>query len=314
LRAIGLYRYGGPEVLQIVELPQPSPGPGEVRVRVHAATVNPTDIAMRGGAQEELLRDRDFPHVPGMELAGVVDAVGSGTDLRVGDAVLAMTSPVIPGGGAQAELVVVHADSAVRIPDGISFAQAATLPMNGLTARLALDLLALDPDQALGVTGAAGTLGRYAIQLALVDGLRVFAQAGAKDTPALVELGVHGWADRDSDWSANMRQQSDGGVHGLIDAAIIGGTAQAAIRDNGKFAAVRAFVGVPERAIVVHQVGVRAYLRHRRQLEDLVALVKSGQLTLATAHVLAPQEVANAHESLAVGGLRGRLVLDMSQI
>ena len=147
MRAVTFSRFGGPEVLEVSELPEPKPGPGEVRIRVAAATVNPTDISFRSGRQATAVREAGVlpPYVPGMELAGVVDAVGEGTDWHPGDRVMAIVNPRRPGGGAQAELVVVPAASVARAPEGTSLEAAATLPMNGLTVRLALDRLALRP-------------------------------------------------------------------------------------------------------------------------------------------------------------------------
>ena len=315
MRAIGLHRYGGPEVLEIVDLPEPHAGPGEIRVRVQAATVNPTDISMREGAQEELLRDRTPPYVPGMELAGEVDQVGAGSGFQIGDRVLAMTSPVIAGGGAQAELVVVPAGSAVRMPDTLTFLEAATLPMNGLTVRLALDLMDLAAGDHLGITGAAGIIGRYAIQLGVAEGLTVIAQCAAKDADAVLGLGAHAWVDRNSDWTSAMRASTGGrGVDGLIDAAVIGSPVLAAVRDGGQVAAVRAFEGETERDIEVKRVGVRAYLKHPAELQQLVDLVVAGRLALPGIREFAPHEVASAHGLMTAGGVRGRLVIDMTRM
>ena len=154
MRAVTFSQLGGPEVLQVSELPAPQPGPGEVRIRVAAATVNPTDISFRSGRQLTTAQLAEMgvrpPYIPGMELAGVVDAVGAGTSWRTGDRVMAIVNPRRPGGGAQAELVVVPVASVARVPEGISLEAAATLPMNGLTVRLALDRLALKPGQTLG--------------------------------------------------------------------------------------------------------------------------------------------------------------------
>ena len=145
MRAVTFSRFGGPEVLEVSELPEPLPGPGEVRIRVAAATVNPTDISFRVGRQQTTAQLTQMgvlpPYIPGMELAGVVDAVGTGTDWHPGDRVMAIVNPRRPGGGAQAELVVVPAASVARVPEGTSLEAAATLPMNGLTVRLALDRL-----------------------------------------------------------------------------------------------------------------------------------------------------------------------------
>jgi len=148
MRAIGFSAFGGPDVLQVVDLPEVHAGPGEVRIRVHAATINPTDIGLRSGKWAERLKDVPPPYVPGMEAAGIVDEVGSGVPdrLQVGDAVMAI---VVPKGshGAQREQIVLDARSVVRAPAGKTHAEAATLPMNGLTARQSLDLLGLKPGQ-----------------------------------------------------------------------------------------------------------------------------------------------------------------------
>jgi len=163
MKAVTFSQLGGPEVLQVSALPAPQPGPGEVRIRVAAATVNPTDISFRSGRQFSVAQLAEMgvrpPFIPGMELAGTVDAVGEGTSWHVGDRVMAIVNPRRPGGGAQAELVVVPATSVARAPAKVTMEQAATLPMNGLTVRLALDRLALKPGQTLGVTGAAGAVG-----------------------------------------------------------------------------------------------------------------------------------------------------------
>jgi hypothetical protein len=95
MRAVGLFTHGGPEVLQVIELPEVHAGPGQVRIRVHAATVNPTDIMARIGARAEQQKADPPPYVPGMEAAGIVDEVGSGVPdrLKLGDAVMAIVVP-----------------------------------------------------------------------------------------------------------------------------------------------------------------------------------------------------------------------------
>src|SRR5438876_10150446 len=108
MRAVTFSRLGGPEVLQVSDLPEPQPGPGEVRIRVAAATVNPTDIGFRSGRQAaQLSSDIQPPYIPGMELAGVVDSVGAGAGWQQGQQVMAIVMPRRPSGGAMAEKVVV---------------------------------------------------------------------------------------------------------------------------------------------------------------------------------------------------------------
>src|ERR1700712_3485898 len=121
MRAIGVTEYGGPDALEVVELPEPHAGRGEIRLRVHAAAVNPTDTLARDGSRAERQRKDPPPYVPGMDAAGEGDEIGAGTDteLHVGDAAMAI---VVPDGshGAYAEYVVVPAGSVVRAPEGAS--------------------------------------------------------------------------------------------------------------------------------------------------------------------------------------------------
>ncbi len=110
MKAVVIPRFGGPEVLEVSDLPERSPGPGEIRIRVAAATVNPTDIGLRSGAYG--VPSGPSPVIPGMELAGTVDAIGPGvTDRHVGERVMAIVQPRRPQGGAQAAQVVVPAKS-----------------------------------------------------------------------------------------------------------------------------------------------------------------------------------------------------------
>lgn len=125
--------YGGPEALEVVELPEEHAGPGQVRIRVHAATVNPTDTYVRNGDRAEAQKADPPPYVPGMDAAGVIDEVGGGVEsFSVGDRVMAI---VVPKGayGAYRESLVISADAVALAPAGTSHAEASTLPMNGLT-------------------------------------------------------------------------------------------------------------------------------------------------------------------------------------
>src|SRR5919204_1427562 len=158
MRAVTITKPGGPEVLTVTDRPVRAAGPGEVRIAVKAAAVNPTDILMRQNAQYAT----GTPGIPGMDAAGIVESVGAGVErLKIGDEVMAVASPRRPEGGAQIELLVVPAASVVPIPTGATLAQASTLPMNGLTARLALDLINLSAGQTLAVSGGAGLLAHH---------------------------------------------------------------------------------------------------------------------------------------------------------
>jgi NADPH:quinone reductase-like Zn-dependent oxidoreductase len=229
--------------------------------------------------------------------------------LAVGDEVMAAVSPRRPEGGAQAQLLVVAAASVVTIPAGAGLEQAATLPMNGLTARLALDLLGLAPGETLAVTGAAGAVGGYTIQLAKVAGLRVIADALPKDSELVRGLGADVVVPRGPEVASAIRLATGDGADALVDAAVMGHGVLAGVRDGGQVAAVRPFRGETERSIKVIGVQVRDYLHATDKLADLARLAAAGRLTLRVARTLPAQRAAEAHRLLEAGGVRGRLVL-----
>src|SRR5688572_6384158 len=111
MKAVTFSEFGGPEVLEVKDLPEPQPGPGQVRIRVAAATVNPTDMGFRSGGQRAALGDLQPPYIPGMELAGVIDAAGEGAEWQPGERVMAIVVPRRKEGGAMAESVIVPAAS-----------------------------------------------------------------------------------------------------------------------------------------------------------------------------------------------------------
>ena len=309
VKAVGLTEFGGPEVLRVLELPEPAAGPGELRIRVHAAAVNPTDTLRRSGARADV-KDVPMPHVLGMDAAGVLEQIGEGvsTDLRVGDHVMAI---VLPNGvhGAYAERIAVPAESAVRVPAGATDAEAASLPMNGLTARLALDLLDLTPGETVAVTGAAGAVGGYAIQLAKADGLRVIGDAAPRDEPLVKELGADIVLPRGDDFPQRVRAAVPEGVDGLVDGALFDRLALPAVRDGGRIATLRWFSEAGERGISFHPVRVGEYAREHAKFDRLRQQVEDGHLTLRVARIVPPEQASDAHRLLEAGGVRGRLIL-----
>ena len=310
MRGVGVVEFGGPEVLRVVGLPDVHAWFGEVRVRVHAAAVNPTDTMLRNGSRADALRDVPPPYIPGMDIAGVIDEIGPGTetDLAVGDAVMAM---VLPGGnhGAYRESIVLSADSVVRAPAGASHAEASTLPMNGLTARQSLDQLALQPGQTLGVTGAAGCYGGYIVQLARAEGLRVIADASPADEQLVRDLGADIVVPRGDDISEQIRRVAPEGVDGLADGAVQNELAVGAIRDGGAYAAVRGWGGNGERGINFHVTSVRTYDHRADLLDGLRQQTEDGQLTLRVYATYPAEQAADAHARLEAGGARGRCVI-----
>jgi len=310
MRAVGIMVYGGPEALEVVELPEVHAGPGHVRVRIHAAAVNPTDTMARNGSRAEQQKVDPPPYVPGMDAAGIVDEVGPGvtTGVKVGDAVMAM---VVPKGshGAYREQIVLHARAVVPAPAGTTHVQACTLPMNGLTARQSLDLLGLSPGQTLAVTGAAGAYGGYVVQLAKAEGLTVIADASEADHALVKALGADIVVRRGDDVATRILEHFPHGVDGLADGAVLNEKVIPAVRDGGAFTSVRGFIGASQRGIRFTATSVRTYDGEFEKLDRLRQLVESGAVTLRVAATYPPERAAEAHRRLEAGGTRGRLVI-----
>jgi len=295
----------------VVDVPEREPGPGEVRIAVAAAAVNPTDTALRAYPQMAP-QDVPPPWVPGMDAAGVVDAVGDGARLAVGDRVAAVVDPRRERGGAYTESLVVPAASAVRVPDDVELVAASTLPMNGLTAVHALRSLELPPGGTVGVTGAAGTLGAYVIALAARAGYRVVADAKPDDAELVRSFGADVVLERGDGFPAAVREAVPDGVDGLVDAAVTDDAMLGAVRDGGVVATVRGYDGggrPGERGVRFAPVMVGEHLEETDVLEDLVARVADGTIALRVARTFPAEEAADAHRLLEGGGVRGRLVL-----
>jgi NADPH2:quinone reductase len=314
VKAIGVTTFGGPEVLHVVELPEPHAGPGEVRMRVYAASVNPTDLLFRAGSQAARLSGRSGPYIPGMDAAGFIDELGPGADNRfkIGDRVVAYVIPAGPHGGAYAESIVVPAASVVPAPAGVDFPAASTLLLNGLTALLALDALALDAGQTLAVTGAAGAFGGYVTQLAKADGLTVIADTSRSDQTLVHSLGADYALERGETFAERVRSLVPEGVPGLADGAMLGSLALSAIADSGAMAVIRGWDGPTERHITLHKISSTAFATSTALLDQLVRQVEQGILTLRVADVFPADQAAEAHRRLEAGGVRGRLVLDFT--
>ena len=311
MRAVGLMTHGGPEVLAVVDVPEAHTGRGQIRVRVHAAAVNPTDTLARNGSRAEEQKADPPPYVPGMDAAGIVDEVGDGvtTGVQVGDRVIAMVVPRAAH-GAYREQIVLDARAVVPAPASTTHAEACTLPMNGLTARLSLDILGLSPGQSLAVTGSAGAYGGYVIQLAKAEGLVVIADAAEKDDALVRSLGADIVVPRGNDVAERFREHFPDGVDGLADGAVLNELVVPAVRDGGKLTSVRGYRGEPPRGITIEPTWVRTYDGEFEKLDQLRKQAEAGVLTLRVADTFPPERAGEAHARLEAGGTRGRLVIE----
>ncbi|MDX6353226.1 MAG: NADPH:quinone reductase [Streptomyces sp.] len=304
MRAAVVKKIGGPEAVEVLEVPLPEPGPLEVRIKVAAAALNPADVAVWAGVFRPL-EEVEYTGL-GLDAAGTVDAVGPGVALKVGTPVIAFDAPVLRPTKAQAEYLVTDLNSIAPAPEGMDLTLAATIPLNAMTASLALDHLPLRPRGTLLVTGAAGAVGGYAVELARTRRVRIVAQGRPEDEEFL-RARASWFVSSDEEPSEAVRRFVPEGVDGVLDAAALGAPALAAVRDGGIFVSVRGdVVPAPKRGVVVR---LTAAGPEPTRLSYLSALAEVGVLTPRVAQIYPLSQAAEAHAQLTRGGQRGRIVL-----
>lgn len=309
MKALIVRNFGGPDSLTIAEIPMPDPQAGQLRVKVAASAVNPIDLSTRSRALAQGGLLVQAPEVAlGWDFAGVVDNVGTGiTRFRPGDRVIGLRDVLSSIPGAQAEYVVVDESAVAPAPKGATLVEAATLPLNALTADRSLGLAGSGPGDTLLVTGAAGGVGGYVLELAKLRGVHTVAVASAGDEALVRELGAADFVPRADKLAQPVRDLVPGGVDAVIDAAVLGITAHEALRGGGRFVAlVRPLAPPPIRGT---EVVVQEVFADGSRLAELSALVDAGHLTLRVADTVRLTEAATAHERFSEERLRGRLVL-----
>jgi NADPH:quinone reductase-like Zn-dependent oxidoreductase len=279
-----------------------------VRIRVAAAALNPIDLSTRAGRLADAGLMSPAPTVGlGWDVAGTVDAVGDGVRrFDAGDAVIGLRD-LLFAGGTHADLVVLHENAVAPAPRSVDPTAAATLPLNGLTADGALRATGVGPGDSLLVTGASGGVGGFVVQLAAARGVRTVALVRAGDEERVRRLGAETVVTDAGALGQEVRATHPTGVDAVVDAAIVGIDAHAALRDAGTFVAlVRPFAPPPIRGthVVVHEVHADG-----ARLTELAALVDFGVLTTRVAATVPLEDAADAHRRLDAGGVPGRLVL-----
>ncbi len=298
MKAVVYERFGGPEVLEIADMPEPHAGAGQVRVAVRAVGVNPADWKLRQG-----MMGGDLPRRTGLEVAGVVDEVGEGVaGAAVGDEVFG--SPV-DGAGAAEFAVVEHF---AAIPPSLDFAGAAALTVAVETATRALDLVGATAGDTLLVNGAAGAVGISIVQLARDRGAVVIGTASRGNHDYLRERGAEPTTYGDG-LVERVREISPDGVTCAIDAA-----------GGGALPALVELAGGPERVVTIADMqgaeatGVRmtggaGSPRAWQALESVGAAIEAGRFSLPVAQTFALENVGDAHRLSEGGHVRGKLVL-----
>ncbi|WP_395292552.1 NADP-dependent oxidoreductase [Kitasatospora hibisci] len=297
-KAITFSEYGTPDVLRLSEVTPPEPGPGQVRIRVRAASVNPLDLKIRSG----LMAGRGpagFPVIPGLDAAGVVDAVGEGADAAVGDEVLGSTV-----GGGYAEYALV--ERPVAKPDALSWELAASLVTVGRTAFRVLGQLGVQAGRTLLVHGAAGSVGVVAVQLAVARGVSVVGTASERDLERVAALGAAAVRYGDG-WGERVEAAVPGGVDFVLDAS-----------GAGVLPGSVALVGDPGRVITIadmsaaqHRVRFSAATGEHGEdaLPELVRSAAAGRLAVPVWRTYPLAEAARAHVDLGARRNRGKAVL-----
>jgi NADPH:quinone reductase-like Zn-dependent oxidoreductase len=299
MRAAQFSRYGGPEVLDIVELPDPHPGPGQVRIRVHAAGISATDPKLRQGV---LNFGAGLPQTTGRDVAGVVDEIGEGvTDVAVGDRVFGASDD---GAGAAELALLTHR---APIPTSLGFVDAAGLPVALETATRALDQLKVAAGSTLLVNGAAGGIGSTVVQLAVARGARVIGTASTANHNYLRLLGAEpttygeGMAER-------VRALAPDGVDVALDVAGSGVLPELIDLAGGpqNVVTLADFAGSKEHGVLFSN-GFQGHAFHA--LAEVGTLIDAGRFWLPVERTYPLTDIAEAHRVSENGHVRGRLVL-----
>ncbi|UED86213.1 NADP-dependent oxidoreductase [Streptomyces profundus] len=287
---------GGPDAIEITDVPVVEPGPGEVRVAIAGAAVNPVDLGVVAGVFHQLGLVNQPEHTGlGWDFAGTVVATGPDVDLPVGSRVAGLVTGFDRDFGTYAEQLVVPARDTAPVPDGLDLTEAAAVPLNGLTAAGIVDLLGEGAGRSLLVTGAAGAVGGYVLSLAAERGWRVTGLARAADEEFVRGLGAEFLTTATPGWDA------------VADAATLQEEGVALVADGGLFVGVRpGMAPAAERGVTVEVVGVEP---DRARLAALLDATARGELPARVHAVLPLDQVAAAHRAVAEGGVRGRFVL-----
>jgi NADPH:quinone reductase-like Zn-dependent oxidoreductase len=300
MKAAQFSRYGGPEVLEIVDLPDPHPAPGQVRIAVHAAGINATEWKLRKGV---LSFGADLPQTTGRDVAGVVDEVGEGvTDVAVGDRVFGVSDD---GAGA-AELVL--ATYRAPIPPSLGFVDAAGLPIALETATRAIDQLGVATGSTLFINGSSGGIGSTAVQLAVARGARVIGAASAANQNYLSLLGAEPVTYGES-MVERVRALAPDGVDVALDVAGNGVLPELIDLAGGaqNVVTLADFDGSAEHGVRFSNGFVDGHAFHA--LAEVGKLVEAGRFWLPVDRTFPLTEIAEAHRFSENGHVRGRLVL-----
>lgn len=306
MKAVRFHETGGPEVLRYEDAPTPVPASGQVRVRVAGVAYNPADGGMRGGF---LPIPITLPHIPGYDVAGIVDALGEGVDdLEIGDSVIGLIP--MESDGAAAEYVVAPAAVVTKAPLTIPLADAAGFPSVGLTASQALfEGAGLSAGQRVLINGAGGPVGGYAVQLARRAGAHVIATASGRSRSQVEAAGAHEIVDHTV---TTLQDAVAEPVDVLLNLAPITAEGFRAlvplVRDGGVVVSTTPTVPTPgdeARDVRAVTIFVRSEVD---ELAGLVSLIDRGELRVDIAERLPLADLPRVHERAEAGDVHGKIV------
>lgn len=307
MRAIRFTTYGGPDVLEVADIPRPVPGRGEALVRVAGTAFNEVDATIRAGYLAGAF-PIDLPHTPGIDVSGTVVAVGEGAESGlVGDDVIAFLP--MTGAGSTAEYVTVPVALLALAPRSIPLADAAALPSSGLTAWQALvEHARVQPGQRVLVNGAGGGVGGFAVQLAARAGAMVIATASARSREAVAAHGATEVIDYTTTPVAEAVTEPVDVVVNLVRTTPAETAALVALVAPGGV-----FVSTTTPAELGSDAAIRAVNVFARsdasQLTQLAELVDAGELQLDVSARYPLERLSEVHAMAAAGALRGKVVL-----
>ncbi|SNY30380.1 NADP-dependent oxidoreductase [Paractinoplanes atraurantiacus] len=309
MKAVRFHEFGGPEVLRLEDVEQPTPGPGQVRIRVAATSFNGVDGNIRAGYMQGPI-PVELPHTPGIDVAGTVDALGDGVgDIALGDQVIGFLP--MAGTGAAAEYVIAPAEILTGAPRNIPLADAAALPLVGLTAWQALfDHGKLTAGQLVLINGAGGAVGGYAVQLAKEAGAHVIATAGPRSAERARTAGADEVIDHTTtDVTAAVTEPVDLALNLAPVAPEQLAALLTVIRDGGTLVNTTVWMPAPsdeDRALR----GIDLFVRSDAdQLADLAARVSTGELRVEVAQRVPLADLPALHARAGAGDLPGKTIV-----
>lgn len=300
VRAIALASFGGIDALDLADWPDPSPGAGDELVEVRAVALGPWDLNATEGYFAAMGGSTEFPQQQGWDFAGETGA---------GRRVIGFVAQPWMGTGSLAERIAVPAALLADLPDDLSWAEGAALPVCSLTAQLLVDGAGVSGGDRVVVTGAAGMVGGFAVQLARARGARVAGAVRRPDAEEARRLGAEAILDTGGELAGALREWAPAGADACLDTVGLGGAALGGIRDGGHLVTtVPGSLPGGTRDVEAQAVQVQP---DGAALGALARRAGKGELTIRVAETVPWSDFRRGYERLKAGGLTGKVVLTL---